>query len=488
MTFPFRLVVTFLLFLFAAGNAAVAADPPKKPNIVVILADDLGYECLGCNGGTSYKTPNLDKLASTGMRFKHCYVQPLCTPTRVQLMTGLYNVRNYSRFGQLDPGATTFANLLKKAGYATGMVGKWQLGNGFGGPKMFGFDEYCLWQLTRRPPRYANPGLEINGKEIDYKKGEYGPDLVSDYALDFLARKKDQPFFLYYAMMLPHPPFQPTPDSADWDPKAIGEKVNDDKKHFADNIAYTDKLVGKLIAQLERHGLRDNTLVVFLGDNGTAGKVVSKMGDRTVTGAKGKTTSAGMHVPLIVNWPKVVAAGKVSGDLVDSTDFLPTICAAAGVPVPAELKIDGRSFLPQLRGAKGSPREWMYCWYAPNQGKRVDVPKEFSATKRYKLYRTGKFFDYDRDPKEEKALDAKALDAEAAAARKQLQEALDKYKDARPAKYPQPKRDGKQPKTVGTGSRSAAWPPVLLHDLPVLISMTTLPLAASWRRGWAAGR
>lgn len=441
MILPLRLFVTSLAFLIAAGNTVIAADPPKKPNIVLILADDLGFECLGCNGSTTYKTPNLDKLAATGMRFEHCYVQPLCTPTRCQLMTGIYNVRNYSRFGLLDPDATTFANLLKKADYATCIAGKWQLGNGFAGPKKFGFDEYCLWQLTRRPPRYANPGLEINGKEIDYKKGEYGPDLVSDHTLDFIARKKDKPFFLYYPLMLTHDPFQATPDSADWNPKAMGEQVNNEVKHFGDMVAYADKLVGKLVAKLDELGLRDNTLVIFLGDNGTSVRIASKLGDRTINGAKGKTTSAGMHVPLVVNWPKTVAAGKVSRDLVDSTDFLPTICEAAGVVIPADLKIDGHSFLPQLRGEKGSPREWMYCWYAPNQGKKVNAPKEFAATQRYKLYRDGTFLDYDRDPQENKPLDAKVLDGEATAARKKLQTALDKYKDARPAKYAQPKSD-----------------------------------------------
>jgi arylsulfatase A len=134
------------------------------------MADDFGYECIGANGSTSYQTPHIDKLAATGMRFEHCYSQPLCTPTRVQLMTGQYNIRNYVRFGLLDPKQTTFAHLFKQAGYTTGIVGKWQLGGGFDGPKHFGFDEYCLWQLTRRPPRFANPGLEINGKEIDYKR------------------------------------------------------------------------------------------------------------------------------------------------------------------------------------------------------------------------------------------------------------------------------------------------------------------------------
>jgi arylsulfatase A len=129
---------------------------------------------------------------------------------------------------------------------------------------------------------------------------------------------------------------------------------------------------------------------------------------------------------------------------VDSTDFFPTLCEAAGVPVPAELKIDGRSFWPQLRGEKGNPRPWMYCWYAPNQG-RIDVPREFAATQQYKLYHTGGFFDYRRDPKEEKPLDVKALDVQAAAAHKVLQATLAQYQNARPAKYAQPNKEQKKP-------------------------------------------
>ena len=434
----FRLWIAMLICsLSVALPGRASAETSRKPNIVLILADDLGYECLGCNGGTSYKTPNLDKLAAAGMRFEHCYVQPLCTPTRSQLMTGIYNIRNYSKFGILDPEATTFANLLKKAGYATCIGGKWQLKNGFPGPKKFGFDEYCLWQLTRRPPRYANPGLEINGQEIDYKKGEYGPDLVSDYVLDFITRKKDQPFFLYYPMMLTHPPFQPTPDSPDWDPKAMGERVNQDPKHFADMVAYMDKLVGKLVARLDQHGLRDNTLILFLGDNGTPGKIVSMMGAQAVSAGKGQTTSNGMHVPLVVYWPAGIPAGKVSHDLVDSTDFLPTLCDAAGATIPTGLKIDGRSFYPQLRGQKGNPRQWIYSWYAPNQGV-INAPPEFAATQRYKLYRSGEFYDYAADPREKTPLDVQSLTPEAAAVRKRLEGVLVQFKDARPEKFPKP--------------------------------------------------
>ncbi|MFA6563007.1 MAG: sulfatase-like hydrolase/transferase [Verrucomicrobiia bacterium] len=415
--------------LILAPLALHAAD---KPNIVLILADDLGYECIGANGGASYKTPVLDKLAATGARFEHCYAQPLCTPTRVQIMTGIYNVRNYTTFGRLDPKCVTFANILKQAGYATCIAGKWQLGQDVELPKKFGFDEACLWQHTRRPPRYANPGLEINGVEKDYASGEYGPDLVDAYARDFITRHKGQPFFLYYPMMLTHSPYQPTPDSVDWDPKAVGEKVNQKPEHFADMVACMDKLIGRLVARLEELGLRDNTLLVFLGDNGTGRGTRSMMGGREVLGGKGQTTAAGMHVPLIVNWPGKAAAGKVSRDLVDSTDILPTICEAAGTSVPTELKIDGRSFLPQVRGERGRPREWVYSWYSPRQTANLAV-RECAFNQRFKLYRTGEFHDLRADIEEKHSLKVETLDGEAAAAAKLLQAALDRCKDARPA-------------------------------------------------------
>jgi arylsulfatase A len=251
---------------------------------------------------------------------------------------------------------------------------------------------------------------------------------------DFIARNKNRLFFLYYPMMLTHAPYQPTPDSPDWDPKAKGEQVHVDKKHFGEMVAYMDKLVGKLMAKLDELGLRQNTLVLFLGDNGTGRGVNSRMGEVTVVGGKSLTTTTGMHVPFVANWPGVIPAGRVSDDLIDSTDFLPTLCAAGGAAVPAELPIDGRSFLPQLRGEKGQPRDWIYCWYAPNQNGRVDVPREFAANQKYKLYRSGEFYDYAADPAEKKSLDVNSLSADAARARTMLQVALDKYKNARPAK------------------------------------------------------
>ncbi len=430
---------TLLVFVFLACSIAVGAskETPRpaaanRPNIILILADDLGYETIGANGGTSYKTPALDGLAAKGVRFTHCYVQPLCTPTRVQIMTGRYNIRNYINFGNMDPRAVTFGNLLKQAGYATCISGKWQLGRDLELPKKFGFDEYCLWQHTRRPPRYANPGLEINGVEKDYTDGRYGPDLVNDYALDFITRKKDGPFFFYYPMMLTHAPYQPTPDSPDWDPKAQGEQVNTKAEHFADMVAYMDKLIGKLVARLDSLGIRDNTLLVFVGDNGTGRGTPSMMGDRRVIGGKGTTTDAGMHVPLIVSWPGKAAAGTVCSDLVDSTDFVPTLLDAAGVRYPIDLKLDGRTFLPQALGAEGQPRQWVYSWYSPRQSADMTI-RELAFNQRYKLYRSGEFFDLSKDLEEKQPLAVASLDGEAAAAAKLLQGALDQFKDARPA-------------------------------------------------------
>lgn len=425
-------VIAVVLATLACGPPADADE--RRPNIVLILADDLGYETLGANGGTSYHTPVLDHLAASGARFTRCYAQPLCTPTRVQLMTGLSNARNYVAFGTIDPQAVTFGHVLRDAGYATCVAGKWQLGRDRDLPRRLGFDECCLWQHTRRGPRYANPGLEIEGVEKDYHGGEYGPDIVSDHALDFIARNAARPFFLYYPMMLPHDPFQPTPDSRDWDPDARGEQVHRSVEHFADMVAYMDKLVGRLVATLESTGVRDRTLILFLGDNGTARGVRSRLNGREVVGGKGTTTTAGMHVPLVANWPGRISAGTVCDDLVDTTDFLPTIAAAAGVHDPRLEGLDGRSYLPQLLGRRGTPRAWIYSWYAPRQsGARAkERPVEFAFDARFKRYRDGRFFDLAADPAEERPLNVGSLDGDAAAAAIALGGALEDFAAARP--------------------------------------------------------
>ncbi len=428
---------TFLAcFVVLVANPTFAKDSP--PNIVMIMADDFGYECVGANGGTSYKTPVLDKMAAEGVRFEHCYSQPICTPSRVKLMTGIYNVRNYAVFGLLEKNQRTFAHILRDAGYATCVVGKWQLGKDDKLPRHFGFDEHCLWQLFRRPSRYASPGLEINGEAKDYSPG-YGPDVVTEYALDFIDRHREKPFLLYYPMILTHCPFEPTPDSKDWDPNSKGSPTYKGKPpYFADMVNYMDKIVGRILSRLEDAGVRDNTLVMFTGDNGTDEPIVSMMNGRQVAGAKGKTTDGGTRVPLIVQWRGKTPKGLVSHDLVDFSDFLPTMCEAAGVDVPETPQLDGQSFLPQLMGEPGNPRQWIYVWYARNGGAKG---KEFTRNQRYKLYRSGEFYDIENDVLEKQALPQASLGDDAKAVRQMLQAALDRYTDARPAEFANWKKD-----------------------------------------------
>jgi arylsulfatase A len=416
-----------ILSSFALLHSSFSA----QPNVILIMVDDFGYECVKANGGESYQTPNLDKLAASGVRFENCHVQPLCTPTRVQLMTGRYNVRNYINFGTLLRTETTFGNLMQSAGYATGICGKWQLGHEVDSPQHFGFEESCLWQQTRRPPRYANPGLEYNGVEKDFTHGEYGPTLVNEFALSFITKNKEKPFFLYYPMILTHNPFQPTPDSPDWDPTISSENKQQSPKHFADMTAYMDKLVGSVVAKLDELGIRDITLLLVLGDNGTNTGITSRFKGADYKGGKGSTISHGTHVPLIASWPAVMKQGRVSADLVSSTDFLPTICAAAGVKLPEGT--DGVSFLPQLKGEAGTPRDWLYTWYSPRQSQDMTV-REYTFDHRFKLYRTGQFYDLSTDELEKQDIAATTLNSEAAAAKTKLQSVLDHFKDARPVK------------------------------------------------------
>ena len=402
----------------------------KKPNIVLIMADDLGYECLSCYGSESYSTPVLDKLAKDGIRFDHCYSQPLCTPSRVQIMTGRYNFRNYKMFGFLDSSEITFGNLLKTAGYSTCIAGKWQLGNGIEAPHHTGFDEYCLWQIYSnvagkdvRGPRYPDPKVYRNGKVMEGTKGKYGPDVFADFINDFVERKKDEPFFVYYPMALTHDPFVPTPDSDDWE----NNRYNRDKKYFKDMVEYMDKIVGKIVSKLDELSLRENTLVIFTGDNGTPRQIESKINGEIIKGGKAYTTDDGTHVPLIANWPGKISNGRVSDDLIDFSDFLPTLVEVAGASLPPNRKIDGQSFYPQLKGEKGSPREWVFMHYW-GYGRRILETKRSARDKRFKLYDDGNFFDVKKDQGEKNPIPKEKLTSEMIDIKNRLQLVLDKMK------------------------------------------------------------
>jgi arylsulfatase A len=427
-------------FIKAAGLGSLALTLPgkivsqieqqDKPNIILIMADDLGYECLGCYGSTSYKTPVLDRLAKTGMRFDHCYSQPLCTPSRVQIMTGRYNFRNYKMFGYFDIEEITFAHVLKKAGYSTCIAGKWQLSHGIEGPFHAGFDEYVLWQIHRKiagefvlGPRYADPKLYKNGKLMENNKGKYGPDVCCDFILDYIERKKSGPFMVYYPMILTHAPFVPTPDSPEW----TNNRNEKNNKYFADMVSYMDKIIGRIVNKLDELGLRENTLILFTGDNGTHINIRSQLGQRWIQGGKSHMTDAGTHVPLVANWPGAVPSNSVCDDLVDFSDFLPTLVDLAQTSLPEDMNIDGQSFYPRLRGEKGTPREWVFMHYW-DRGRDKCNTRRCARDKRWKLYDDGSFYDVTNDPLEENPISEDNVIGEIAAVREKLQGVLDRMK------------------------------------------------------------
>ena len=340
-------VCVWIFVALCAFQASVhAAD---SPNILLIMADDVGIEGLGCYGGVSYKTPHLDRMAQQGIRFTHAYSQPLCTPTRVQLMTGKYNHRNWKCFGILDPQETTFGHVFQQAGYATGIFGKWQLqsydppdlpgaqkrrGTGMH-PKDAGFDEYALFHSLHtedKGSRYANPTfLEgragQDGKLKTYPR-KYGPDISVQNILTFFDQHKQEPTFVYYPMALPHHPFQATPHSVDWDPD---KKQTTELRYAADMIEYTDTVVGRLLDGLRERKRLHDTIVIFYSDNGTHLAVNSKLQDgRTIQGGKATPQQTGIHVPLIAHCPDRFQPG-VCHDLVDASDFFPTLMDLAAV-------------------------------------------------------------------------------------------------------------------------------------------------------------
>lgn len=425
------------VFLSACSGMQQTARESRPPNVVLILADDLGHEVLNSYGGTSYETPNLDRLAAEGVRFERAYATPLCTTTRVRLMTGKYNFRNYEQFGYLDPRERTFANYLRNAGYATAVAGKWQLSGAewprkvraeeaprvMQMPHGFGFDEYLLWQFLS-PDVWGSrkdPIVVRNGAGTDTLRGQYGPDVFVEFIEDFIERHRDQPFLVYYPMALVHDPFQPTPGHPAYDELPV-EGTND-TTYFAANVAYMDRMVGKLVRRLEELGLRENTLILFVGDNGTDRDVISRMGDRVIRGMKAYTTDAGTHVPLIASWRGVIEPGQVRGELVDIGDLFPTLLDVAGVSPAPEAKLDAISLYPTLRWGGTHPREWIFRDYQPRWGRWE--ARRYVQDARYKLYESGEFYDYLQDPLEKTPLRPDELSASTRRVKEALQAVLD---------------------------------------------------------------
>jgi arylsulfatase A len=383
-----------------------AADAPARPNIIFVLADDLGLDGVSAYGADTHKTPNIDALAASGIRFDTAYAAPLCGPSRCLLMTGRYAFRTggitNASWRPGGPGAKSadevpIAKLLKQAGYATGQAGKWrQVGEW---PKDWGFDEY----LTDNTASgwYWQTQFNKNGTVETLPQGTYGPDVVENFAFDFIERHKAGPFFFYYATHLVHKPTLRTPDTAA-DTRAI-------EKLYDDNIRYMDKQVGNLVAELDKLGIRKNTLIVFGGDNGTAVGYPSPVHGRMINGVKGSMLEGGSHIPFIASWPAVTPAGKVSKDLISFADPYATFAELAGAKVPDTIHVDGKSFAPQLRGETGTPRDVAYVqlgahWFVRDAG--------------FKMNEQGELFDLSDAPFVEKPVPA-ASDTDATRAERQ---------------------------------------------------------------------
>ena len=409
-------------------------NPTTQPNIVIILADDLGVECLSSYGGTSHKTPNLDKLATQSMRFTRCFSNPFCSPSRASLLTGRYPFKNGLKVVldtkakediYLHPEQPSFARQLKQAGYATELAGKWHMSleHKHNTINDLGFDQYQTWRIFddngAKTTRYWTPYLIRNGTVIaDQIKERYGPDVDLEFHLSFIksSAEKKQPFLAYYATCLPHFPWEPTPDSKDqsYREKVIGKKG--DPKYFPDMVAYLDKHVGIIMQTLEDLGIADNTIVVFLADNGTDKDLVNTWGDgKNIRGGKGTMTDRGTHVPFVVRWPGHIKAGSTCGDLVDFSDLFPTLCELTGSASP-EAALHGRSFAPQLLGKPGSPREWIHIQH---EGARQVRNSDYMLDNRNQLRRVVELWEEPAKPNENMNPEKEA------AARKSLQAVFD---------------------------------------------------------------
>lgn len=431
------LAITVTLLNSVSHGASDKPAKPAKPNVILIMADDLGYECIGANGCDDYKTPVLDKLAAEGARFTNCFANPICTPSRVKIMTGMFNVRNYVRFGVLDREQKTFAHTFKAAGYITCIAGKWQLGKEMDSPQHFGFDQSCLWQHTRKrvregtrlDSRFSNPRVEINGVEKDYDSGEFGPDVCADFICDFIETNKDKPFLAYYPMILTHCPFVPTPDSKDWDPEDKGSKsYKGDPQYFGDMVHHMGKIVGRIIAKLDEHKLRENTIVIFTGDNGTDRPIITSLNGKKVKSGKGQMNDNGTRVPLIVSYPGKIKSGLVSDELIDFTDMFPTICEVSGVKIPTDRALDGVSFWSTLQGKQGREKPWSYIWW---EGKALARTKTHMIRR---MKKDGKIeFMNSSVPYQPEMLDIANLEGDTKASYDNLLEVINKLDQARPS-------------------------------------------------------
>jgi len=355
-------LITLLLCL-----VAVTARSDDRPNIILIMVDDMGRDWVSCYGA-QHQTPNVDRLAKQGVRYETAWSTPICTPTRVTLLTGQYPFRHgwtqhydvprWGGHGLSWTKFTTFAHVLRESGYATAIGGKWQvnhLGKQPEALKQHGFDEHCVWTgaeagRAETDRRYWGGHIMTNGRR---ETAAYGPDTISRFLIDFVRRKKDKPFLIYYPMLLAHGPHTTTPLNKDAPP-------NGKPGLYAGNVTYMDHLVGKLIQAVDDAELGEKTLILFTGGNGSA--FAGVLNNEPYLKGKGSKADCGAHVPFIVRAPFLTGGGRVSRDLIDFTDIYPAFLELAKAKAPDGVKLDGKSFVPSLRGSEDpfEKRSWIY--------------------------------------------------------------------------------------------------------------------------------
>jgi arylsulfatase A-like enzyme len=405
-----------LLPLLLTASAVSAEE--KRPNFVLILADDLGWGDVGFNGRTEWKTPNLDKLGSQGTIFKRWYTAAVvCAPSRAALLTGKYGIHNgvTGNNDDLPADQVTLAQALKKHGYATALFGKWHHGRPRPGMKDYlhpmdlGFDEFMGFTDARHAWEQYPKELWF-GREMKSVEG-YANILFTDRALEFLKAKKTQPFFLYLPYIATHfhiqaPPEDVAEHKGKFQEKDPAKPVN---ATYAAMVTRLDKEVGRVMKTLDDLGLADNTLVLFSSDHGATfeggnqGASAYHDSNRPFRGQKRTLWEGGIRVPGMVRWPGHVPAGKVSEEIIHNIDVLPTFLAAAGVEPEASWKVDGRNLLPVWRGqSKAPPRTLFWEW-------RVEGMYQLAAMQGdHKLVLTGnnrpELFNLTNDPAERRSV------------------------------------------------------------------------------------
>jgi arylsulfatase A len=400
----------------SAKDLAVSSKT-VMPNILLLVADDVGYEIPTYTGGERYQTPHIDSLAWAGRQFTDANSCPNCSPSRQSFLTGKYNNQNYLEWGTLDRSQKTIANMLRNAGYATAISGKWQLDGGDAAIKGFGFNDYLVFlpfnngnEKDENKGRYRDPVLYKNGAFLpsNETKGKYADDMFVDFTsrfIDSVHTKTSKPFFVYHSFSLCHMPFTPTPD----DPQYITYNFasgKSDSTFFTSMVKYMNKEVGKLMDTLKKKNLINNTIVIFYGDNGTASNIHSPWRGMTITGGKNKPTQYGTHVPFIVAGGGVTPG--IKNNIIDFTDLLPTLADIAGIPKPIHFgHLDGLSFYGSIYDLPSRVRDTTFLWYKPmasSTDERFDV---FARQAQYKKYDTSKnnnFYDLINDPMEQHPL------------------------------------------------------------------------------------